>query len=64
MAFAVVVDKIEKLIWLGIEPVLLEGIVLLIFRKKCPLTILVRKYSDSTKYKVDIYLPTSLAKTQ
>lgn len=62
MAFAVVIDKIDKLVWIGIALILLEGIVLLIFRKMCPLTILARKYSDSTKNNFDIYLPDWLAK--
>jgi hypothetical protein len=62
MAYAVVVNKIDKFIWMGIGLIVLEGIVLLIFNKMCPLTIIARKYSDSTKDNFDIYLPNWLAK--
>lgn len=62
MAYAVFVDKIDKFVWMGIGLIVLEGIVLLIFKKVCPLTIIARKYSDSTKDNFDIYLPNWLAK--
>ena len=62
MAYAVIVNKIDKLIWIGIALIILEGIVLLIFSRMCPLTIIARKYSDSTKDNFDIYLPNWLAK--
>ena len=62
MAYAVIINKIDKFIWIGIGLIVLEGIVLLIFNKVCPLTIIARKYSDSTKDNFDIYLPNWLAK--
>ena len=62
MAYAVIVNKIDKFVWIGIALILLEGIVLLMFKKMCPLTILARKYSDSEKDNFDIYLPNWLAK--
>ena len=62
MAYAVIINKIDKFIWIGIGLIALEGIVLLIFNKVCPLTIIARKYSDSTKDNFDIYLPNWLAK--
>ena len=62
MAYAVIVNKIDKFVWIGIGLILLEGIVLLIFKKMCPLTIMARKYSDSAKDNFDIYLPDWLAK--
>ena len=62
MAYAVIINKIDKFIWIGIGLIVLEGIVLLIFNKTCPLTIVARKYSDSTKDNFDIYLPNWLAK--
>lgn len=62
MAYAVIINKIDKFIWIGIGLIVLEGIVLLIFNKTCPLTIIARKYSDSTKDNFDIYLPNWLAK--
>ena len=62
MAYAVIVNKIDKWIWIGIALIVLEGVVLLIFNKMCPLTIIARRYSDSTKDNFDIYLPNWLAK--
>jgi hypothetical protein len=55
--YAVIVDKIDKWIWIGLGLFLLEGIVLLVFKMKCPLTVVARRYSDSTKENFDIYLP-------
>ena len=62
MAYAVIVNKIDKLVWIGVGLIVLEGLVLLIFSKMCPLTIIARKYSGSTKDNFDIYLPNWLAK--
>ena len=62
MAYAVIINKIDKFVWIGIGLIVLEGVVLLIFNKMCPLTIVARKYSDSTKDNFDIYLPNWLAK--
>ena len=62
MAYAVIVNKIDKLVWIGVALIVLEGLVLLTFSKMCPLTIIARKYSDSTKNNFDIYLPDWLAK--
>lgn len=62
LLFAVVSDKIDIYVWLGVSAVFLEGLVLLIFKAKCPLTIVARKYSDSTEANFDIYLPNWLAK--
>ena len=62
MAYAVFVNRIDKYVWIGIGLILLEGVVLLSFKKMCPLTIMARKYSESTKDNFDIYLPNWLAK--
>jgi len=62
MAYAVIVNKIDVWVWIGIGLIVAEGIVLLIFKKMCPLTIIARKYSDSSKDNFDIYLPNWLAK--
>jgi hypothetical protein len=62
MAYAVMVNKIDRFVWIGIGLILLEGTVLLIFNKMCPLTIMARKYSGSAKDNFDIYLPNWLAK--
>lgn len=48
--------------WIAVALVVGEGLVLLMFKGRCPLTILARKYSDSEKDNFDIYLPNWLAK--
>ena len=62
MAYAVIVNQIDKLVWMGVALILMEGIVLLMFKKVCPLTILARQYSASTQANFDIYLPNWVAK--
>jgi len=56
MFYAVIINKIDIYVWIGIGLILLEGIVLLSFKRMCPLTIMARKYSGSTKDNFDIYL--------
>lgn len=62
MLYAVLVNKVDIWLWVGYGIIVLEGIVLLIFKMYCPLTVWARKYSDSTKDNFDIYLPNWLAK--
>lgn len=62
LAYAVIAGKIDKWIWIGLGLFVIEGLVLLIFKMKCPLTVIARKYSDSAKDNFDIYLPNWLAK--
>ena len=42
--------------------VVVEGLVLLAFKRHCPLTLLARQYSRSTKANFDIFLPEWLAR--
>jgi hypothetical protein len=60
--YAVITGKIDYWVWIAIGIILLEGIVLLIFKKSCPITLIARKYSDSSKDNFDIFLPNWLAK--
>ena len=60
--YAVLVFKIDIWLWVGIGLIVVEGLVLLYFNKICPVTLIARKYSDSTKDNFDIYLPNWLAK--
>ena len=62
MVYAVIANKIDKFVWIGITLFSLEIMVLLIFKNQCPLTIIARRYSNSTKDNFDIYLPDWLAK--
>lgn len=55
-------NKINSYTWIAIGLVIGEGIVLLLFKMFCPLTILARKYSDSDKDNFDIFLPNWLAR--
>ena len=62
LLYAVLVNKIDKWVWIGLLLIVLEGLVLLIFKNVCPVTIAARKYSDSTRDNFDIYLPEWLAR--
>ena len=62
LLYAVIAGKIDKWIWIGLGLFLLEAIILLSFKMKCPLTIIARRYSDSDKDNFDIYIPNLLAK--
>lgn len=60
--YAAISGNIDYWVWIAIGVILLEGIVLLIFKRSCPITLVARKYSDSTKENFDIFLPNWLAK--
>lgn len=62
MLYLVLSNKLNIWLWIGYGLFALEGIVLLSFRYFCPLTIMARKFSDSTKANFDIYIPNWLAK--
>jgi hypothetical protein len=62
MLYAVIIDKLDNWLWIGYAFIILEGITLILFKFFCPLTIIARKYSDSTQDNFDIYLPNWLAK--
>jgi len=62
LLYAVIAGKIDKWVWIGLGLFLFEAIVLLIFKMKCPLTIVARQYSNSEMHNFDIYLPNWLAK--
>lgn len=60
--YAAISNKINKWVWIGVGMVLLEGVVLLIFKRLCPITLIARNYSDSVKDNFDIFLPNWLAR--
>lgn len=60
--WAVISGKIDKWVWMGIGLILCEGLVLLLFKRSCPITLIARRYSSSTKENFDIFLPNWLAK--
>jgi hypothetical protein len=62
LLYAILTNRIDKWVWICIGLILLEGLVLLIFKSVCPVTLIARKYSDSQKDNFDIFLPNWLAK--
>ncbi len=60
--YAAINNKIDIRVWICIGLILLEGLVLLLFKMFCPITVIARKYSNSTKDNFDIFLPNWLAK--
>ena len=62
MLYAAVTDKLDLILWICYGIIITEGLVLILFRFFCPLTVMARKYSASTKDNFDIYLPNWLAK--
>ena len=55
-------NKISGLTGVAIGLVVVEGGVLLVFKRHCPLTLLARKYSYSSRDNFDIFLPNWLAR--
>ena len=62
LGYAIITNKIDEWVWICIGLIVLEGSVLLLFNKMCPITLIARKYSDSTKDNFDIYMPNWLAR--
>ena len=62
LLYAVVVNKIDKWVWICISLILLEAVILVVFKNICPVTLIARKYSKSQKDNFDIYLPNWLAR--
>ena len=62
LAWAVISGVIDQRVWIGIGLIVLEGLVLLIFKNHCPLTLVARRYSASEKSNFDIILPEWLAR--
>ena len=55
-------NKINVYTWIAIGLIIAEGVVLMLFKMFCPLTLIARKYTDSENDNFDIYLPNWLAK--
>lgn len=62
LLYAVIINKIDHWVWICTGLVVLEGLVLLTFKMFCPLTVIARKFSNSSKNNFDIFLPNWLAK--
>lgn len=57
-----ITGNITAFTWISIGLIIAEGLVLLLFKMFCPLTLIARRYSDSKKANFDIFLPEWLAK--
>ncbi len=55
-------NQITTCTWIAIGLVIVEGLVLLVFGGRCPLTLVARNYSDSGRDNFDIFLPDWLAR--
>lgn len=60
--YAVIMNRIDRWVWICLGLIVLEGLILLAFKSLCPITVVARRYSDSDKANFDIYLPNWLAK--
>ncbi len=60
--YAGLADTTNYFTWLAVGIILAEGIILIIYKWSCPLTLRARKYTDSDKDNFDIYLPNWLAR--
>ncbi|MGE0772819.1 MAG: hypothetical protein AB7K37_13975 [Cyclobacteriaceae bacterium] len=60
--FAGITDRIDGWVWFGIGSFAAEGMVLLIFKNVCPLTLWARNYSNSSRDNFDIFIPNWIAK--
>jgi hypothetical protein len=62
LLYAVISNKIDKWVWICLGLIVMEGLILLVFKAVCPVTLIARKYSDSQANNFDIFLPEWLAK--
>jgi hypothetical protein len=62
LLYAVIVDRIDKRVWICLSLIAVEGLILIVFKNICPITIVARSYSQSERANFDIYLPNWLAK--
>jgi len=60
--YAGIFDRINIFVWLCIGLITVEGIILLIFKGKCPFTVLGYKFTNNHKPGFDIFLPEWLSK--
>jgi len=60
--YAGIFDRVDILTWFCIGLVFIEGIILMIYKWRCPLTLLGHKYTNNPRVGFDIFLPMWLAK--
>ena len=57
-----ILNRINIFTYISIVVVAVEGVILLIFKWKCPMTVIARRYTDNQDVGFDIYLPKIIAK--
>lgn len=62
LVYSAITGKIDIWTWICLGLIAAEGMVLVISKNVCPVTLMARKYSSSDKANFDIYLPEWLAK--
>ena len=62
VCYAGAFNKVNRLVWFCIGAVVVEGVVLLMNKGKCPLTPVAGKYTNNRSANFDIFLPEWLAK--
>jgi hypothetical protein len=62
ITYSGITGHINAFTWISIGLIIIEGIVLLVFKMYCPLTLMARNYSNSKKDNFDIFLPNWLAR--
>lgn len=60
--YAALENKIDKWFWLSLSLIGVEALVLILFKRTCPVTIIARRFSDSEQPNFDIFLPNWLAR--
>lgn len=62
MLYAAIANKLDSRLAICFGLVLLEGLILLLFKFTCPLTIIARRYTNDRRDNFDIFLPVWLAR--
>ena len=62
LLYAVVIGSIDRWVWICLGLIAAEGVVLLLFRNICPVTLIARRFSNSDRANFDICLPEWLAR--
>jgi hypothetical protein len=62
LLYAVIAGRIDRWVWICIGLIAAEGLVLVVFKNACPVTLVARRYSASERDNFDIYLPNWLAR--
>lgn len=61
ITYAGIANKLDLFLFICIALVFIEGIILILFKWRCPLTIIAYKYAENKEPGFDIYLPGWLA---